>query len=133
MHAKQVLEDIAFYQLLLVIPQPLYYMVGELIKIFGPYHDLYYPNKSAILGQFVLIMVLYTPFFMNYYMVRRIIETNVRILYPSYDFKTGKIMMNDKTETNLHSPANEPLTDAELESIAPPSEPNEAITEEDPF
>ena len=71
---------------------------------------------------------------MNYYMVRRIIETNVRILYPSYDFKTGKIMMNDKKETNLHSPANEPLTDAELESIAPPTEPNEAaITEEDPF
>ena len=32
---KQVFEDMAFYQFLLVIPQPLYYMVGELIKIFG--------------------------------------------------------------------------------------------------
>ena len=70
---------------------------------------------------------------MNYYMVRRVIETNVRILYPSYDFKTGKIMMNDKKEANIHSPANEPLTDAELDSIAPTTQPSEAISEEDPF
>ena len=55
---------------------------------------------------------------MNYYMLRRSIETNVRILYPSYDFKTGKIMMNDKKRDHINSPAAEGLTEAELDSIA---------------
>lgn len=66
----------------------------------------------------MLIMILYTPFFMNYYMLKRSIETNVRILYPSYDFKTGKIMMNDKKRDHINSPAAEGLTEAELDSIA---------------
>ena len=55
---------------------------------------------------------------MNYYMLRRSIETNVRILYPSYDFKTGKIMMNDKKKDYINSPAAEGLTENELDSIA---------------
>ena len=88
---KLLFEDLAFYQLLLVIPQPIYYFLGELFKIFGPYHDLYYPNKSSIIGQFILIIVLYTPFFVNYYMVKRVINTNIRILHPSYNFETGQI------------------------------------------
>ena len=55
---------------------------------------------------------------MNYYMLKRSIETNVRILYPSYDFKTGKIMMNDKKKDYLNSPSAEGLREAELDSIA---------------
>ena len=108
MRAKQVFEDIAFYQMILVAPQPLYYMVGELIKIFGEYHDLYYPHKGAIVGQIIFITVLYTPFFLNYYMVRRMIQTNVRLIYPAYDFKTGKVMVSEKKEKKFdHSPTSD--------------------------
>ena len=106
MKVKLLFEDLAFYQLLLVIPQPIYYFLGELFKIFGPYHDLYYPNKSSIIGQFILIIVLYTPFFVNYYMVKRVINTNIRILHPSYNFETGQIGAS-KYDT---SPSGERLT-----------------------
>ena len=91
MKVKLLFQDLAFYQLLLVIPQPIYYVVGELLKIFGPFHDLYYPNKSSIIGQFILITVLYTPSFVNYYMIKRVINTNIRILHPTYNFETGQI------------------------------------------
>ena len=66
-------------------------MVGELFKLFGPYQDLYYPYKSSIIGQFILIAVLYIPFFVNYHMVRRLINTNIRLRHPGYNFETGKI------------------------------------------
>ena len=101
-----MIEDIAFYQFLLVIPQPIYYFLGELFKIFGPYHDLYYPNKGSIIGQFILIIVLYTPFFVNYYMVKRVIETNIRLIHPNYNFETGQIT----TSKYDVSPSGESLT-----------------------
>ena len=106
--------------MVLVAPQPAYYMICEFIKIFGEYHDLYYPNKGAIIGQLIFIMVLYMPFFANYYMVKRMIQTNVRLIYPTYDFKTGKVMISDKKREMFdHSPSAENLTAAELDSLAP--------------
>ena len=59
---------------MLVIPQPIYYMVGECIKIFGPFADLYYPYKTSILSQFIFIIAIYVPFFVNYYMTKRVIR-----------------------------------------------------------
>ena len=92
--------------------------MGELIKIFGPYHELYYPYKSAIVGQLTFIIVLYVPFFANYHMVRRMIRTNVRLIYPAYDFKTGRILVGEKHEkSDERSPSAEHLTAAELDSL----------------
>ena len=88
------------------MPQPIYFFIGELFKIFGPYHDLYYPYKSSIIGQFILIIVLYIPFFVNYHMVKRLIRTNTRLLHPSYNFETGQIT----TRKSDCSPSEESLT-----------------------
>ena len=106
----------AFYQLILVVPQPAYYIVGEFIKIFGPYQELYYPHKSAIIGQIIFIIILYTPFFLNYHMVRRMIRTCVRLVHPAYDFKTGRIMLNTKKQSGHSLGAGHP-TAAELDSL----------------
>ena len=53
-------------------------------------------------------------------MVRRMIQTNVRLIYPTYDFKTGKVMISNKKGDKFdHSPSEENLTAAELDSLHP--------------
>ena len=69
-------------------------------------------------------------------MLRRIIQTNVRLIYPTYDFKTGKIMISEKKNNFDNSPSAESLTAAELDSLHPANnneyENREAIVEENP-
>lgn len=57
------MDDIAFHCGVFVVPQPIYYIIVEFMKLGGKYQTLYYPNKGAILGWILLIIVLYTPFF----------------------------------------------------------------------
>ena len=71
-------------------------------------------------------------------MLRRVIETNVRILYPLYDFKTGKIMTSDKRQDSYPtSPSAQGLTTTELDPIGQPTSqgPNNAtgVIEEETF
>lgn len=68
---RKVLFDLSFHCGIFVAPQPIYYIVVEFLKIGGKYKSLYYPNPWAILGWILLIIVLYTPFFVQLVMFRR--------------------------------------------------------------
>jgi hypothetical protein len=60
---KKVLNDLAFHCGVFVLPQPIYYITVEFMKLGGKYKSLYYPQPWSILGWIILICVLYTPFF----------------------------------------------------------------------
>ena len=51
---------------IIVLPQPIYYIIVEFIKCFGEMgRSLYYPNPWALIGQILLIIVLYIPFYIQ--------------------------------------------------------------------
>ena len=54
-----------------MVPQPLYYMTVEFMKLGGRYASLFYPNPATIIGWELLIIVLYTPFFVQLFYFRR--------------------------------------------------------------
>jgi len=101
--ARKVFEDLAFLQLVLIVPQPIYFFIGELIKILGDFSDLFYPNKWAFLGQLIFICVLYAPSFGLYYMNKRMLRTCIRRIHPYYDFQTNKLLLKREAP----SPKNE--------------------------
>jgi putative effector of murein hydrolase LrgA (UPF0299 family) len=58
-----------------VIPQPLFYIIVEFTKLGGKLGPtLYYPNPGAIVGWIILILVLYTPFFVQVVLFRKSLE-----------------------------------------------------------
>lgn len=71
---KKVLNDLSFHCGILVVPQPLYYMTVEFMKLGGKYQSLYYPQPWAILGWLILIIVLYVPFFAQLVLFRRYLQ-----------------------------------------------------------
>jgi hypothetical protein len=69
---KQVILDLSFHQAMFVLPQPIFYIVVEFIKLAGELGPtLYYPKPGAIIGEIILILVLYTPFFAQVYFFRK--------------------------------------------------------------
>mmetsp|Transcript_17946 Transcript_17946/g.24098 ORF Transcript_17946/g.24098 Transcript_17946/m.24098 type:complete len:90 (+) Transcript_17946:185-454(+) len=48
--ARKVFNEVAILQLLLLIPQPIYYVVGESMKAASDFGELYYPNWYGFLG-----------------------------------------------------------------------------------
>ena len=84
--ARKLFDDLALVQLVLLIPQPIYYIAGESIKIGGPYADLYYPNKWEFVASLSLIIVLYAPSFALVFFNRRMVNACIRQIYPNYDF-----------------------------------------------
>ena len=69
------------------MPQPLYYVTGEFIKLTGDFADLYYPNGWEFLGQLIFILILYTPSFALFVFNLRMIKTCIRRVHPYYDFE----------------------------------------------
>ena len=60
---------------ILVLPQPIFYIVVEFMKLggnLGP--TLYYPNPGAIIGWILLIFVLYAPFFIQVVLFRKLVD-----------------------------------------------------------
>ncbi len=58
-----------------VIPQPLFYIVVEFTKLGGKLGPtLYYPNPGAIVGWIILILILYTPFFVQVVFYRKYLQ-----------------------------------------------------------
>ena len=47
---RKVFDDLAFVNLFLLAPQPLYFIVGESIKLASDYADFYYPNSWEFIG-----------------------------------------------------------------------------------
>ena len=46
----------------------MYFIVGEFIKICGPFgRTLYYPSVGTFIGEIILILVLFAPFFVLCY------------------------------------------------------------------
>jgi hypothetical protein len=84
---RKVFDDTALVSLFLLAPQPLYYIVGESIKLSSDYSDLYYPNIWQFIGQMIFIGILYTPSFGLVYFNRRMVRTCIRRKHPDYDFK----------------------------------------------
>ena len=76
--ARKLFDDLAIVQLVLLIPQPIYYIAGESIKISGPYADLYYPNKWEFVASLALIIVLYAPSFALVFFNRRMVNACIR-------------------------------------------------------
>jgi hypothetical protein len=48
----------------------LYYIVVEFQKIAGDYASLYYPNKADLIPVMLLILTIYTPFFVQVHFTR---------------------------------------------------------------
>ena len=65
------MKDLSFQCFLFVVPQPLYYMTVEFMKLGGRYASLFYPNPATIVGWELLIVVLYAPFFAQLFFYRR--------------------------------------------------------------
>jgi hypothetical protein len=53
--------DLSFHQVVLITPQPLYYITCEFMKISGDWSTVYYPKPGAIVGWILLILVLWAP------------------------------------------------------------------------
>jgi hypothetical protein len=65
MKARQIWLDMAMHMAIIVLPQPIFYIVVEFIKCFGELgKSLYYPNSWSLLAQITLIIVLYIPFYL---------------------------------------------------------------------
>ena len=74
-------------QFVLLVPQPLYYVTVELIKICGEFSDVYYPNKGSFFAQLLLITVLYAPVMILAWQNRSMVNTCIRQVHPFYDFE----------------------------------------------
>jgi len=81
----------ALFQLILLIPQPIYYISVEIIKISSEFSDLYYPNGWEFVWQLLFICILYIPSIALFYMNRRMVNTCIRRVHPFYDFKTNQL------------------------------------------
>ncbi len=67
--------DLSFHMAMFVIPQPLFYIVVEFTKLGGKLGPtLYYPNPGAIVGWIILILILYTPFFVQVVFYRKYLQ-----------------------------------------------------------
>ena len=89
--ARKFFQHMSFVQMVLIVPQPMYYIVGEIIKLSGDYSDLFYPNKGEFVAQLLFILVLYLPSAALYYMNRRMIKTCILRVHPNYDFETHEL------------------------------------------
>ena len=58
---KKIIEDLAFHQVVMIAPQPIYYITCEFMKICGNYSTVYYPQPGAIVGWIILIIVMWAP------------------------------------------------------------------------
>ena len=115
---------------MLLVPQPIYYIVGESMKLSSDFADLYYPNWYEFLGQLVFILILYTPSFAMVFMNLRMVKTCIRRVHPYYDFKKNQLYLKQKNRSGPNSPA--AATSAEhknlLNNAAKPSEDEELKT-----
>jgi hypothetical protein len=67
--------DLSFQMAIFVVPQPIFYIVVELVKLGGPLGStLYYPRPGAIIGWILLVLVLYAPFFAQVVLFRKAVE-----------------------------------------------------------
>jgi len=67
--------DLSFHMAMFVLPQPLFYIIVEFTKLGGKLGStLYYPNPGVIIGWILLIMVLYTPFFIQVVLFRKCLD-----------------------------------------------------------
>ena len=96
MRARTFFEDLALVNMILLVPQPIYYIAGEIIKVSGDYSDLFYPNKGSFVAQVLFIIVLYLPSFFLYYLNRRMVKTCVMRVHPNYNFETHELVVAKK-------------------------------------
>ena len=82
------MKDLSFQCFLFVLPQPLYYMTVEFMKLGGRYASLFYPNPAAIIGWELLIVALYAPFFAQLFFYRRQLDetaSKIKVADVSYE------------------------------------------------
>ena len=79
---KKIILDLSFHQIVLIAPQPLYYIVCEFMKVCGQWQTVYYPKPGAIVGWILLILVLWAPQFVLYYMIKRYVDICDKLLNP---------------------------------------------------
>ena len=90
-HIRQFLIELAILQLVLIVPQPIYYIIVEIMKVSGEYADLYYPSSGALVGQIFFILSLYVTPVILYILVRAQVNDAVSQIHPFYDFATNKL------------------------------------------
>ena len=110
MKARSVFEDLATLQLAFILPQPIYYIICEFIKICGDYGDFFYPSTGTFIAQLLLIVVLYLPSIALFVFNRRMVRTCIRRSHPYYDFETHQIYQKVTVEAPS-APSNPPQDD----------------------
>ena len=100
-------------QLILVVPQPLYFITVEFMKLSSEYYMLYYPNQWAIVYQILLILSLYIPTICLYFLVREQIDDCVRQVHPFYDFETNRLF-SKKPVSQLQGSSLSPISNENL-------------------
>ena len=105
-------------QFVLLVPQPLYYVTVEMIKICGEFSDVYYPNKGSFFAQLLLITVLYAPVMILAWQNRSMVNTCIRQVHPFYDFESNQLYVKNSPknyETRSGAPQIIPTMNAESE------------------
>lgn len=100
---KGVFEDLAFIQLICIALQPIFFIIGEIAKITGPSSSFYYPNGGMFFAWILIILLIYAPYFIQYYFATQMINTCIRASHPNYDFgkKDGYIVVEKSLETSI--------------------------------
>ena len=53
--------DLTFHATVLLVPQPLYYITCEFMKVCGSWQTVYYPVPWSIIYWILLIFILWSP------------------------------------------------------------------------
>jgi len=91
----------------LTVWQPVYFITGECMKLAGPYgRSLYYPTIGPFIGQLILIVVLFAPYFILVYYFNNLNKILFRDWYKKYGKDAEEelkvpIELNDGTKLNI--------------------------------
>ena len=95
--ARKAFNDVILLQLVLIAPQPIYYVTCQCMKYRSEFQDVWYPTFGDFFAEFLLIWALYLPMVALWYMERRMIRTCVRRAHPYYDFATNQLYVKRTT------------------------------------
>lgn len=87
LRVKSVFERMSGLLAVCILLQPLYFLIGETYKVFGPYSKFFYPSSATFIGWVILIALLYLPFVFQFYLSLLMVKTCIRTIHPRYDFK----------------------------------------------
>ena len=104
MRVKIVFERLAIVLIVFTLLQVPYFITCEIIKATGQYSDFYYPKGTGdMFGWILLILILYTPFCLQYYFCRKMIQTCIKSMHPTYDFtrSDGYVIVPKSIENSI--------------------------------